>query len=188
MKNDREFLDGVYKKAELLKTEKNKTRTLYIKYSSLAAVFLLVVTIPFIMFRDQNIDKNKEAENHEPQMIRMMGEPRDNFTESDYIVIAKIEKKLDNHEEFMDIEVSIEEILRGEIKGKEIVLSVPSYLSDEFKIGDKNLLFLYSWEDKYSLLDDINSQFEESKKDEFRDKQGNQYSLKDIKNKIKGED
>lgn len=187
MKNDREFLEGIYQKAEVLKREKLQKKfpyKMYIRYSSVAAILII---IPLMMFRGQIFNLKDEIETPEPKITRMMMEPVDNFLESDYIVVGRIEEKIKYSEELTDVVIYVDNILLGKIKEEKIILSVPFYLSDEFKIGDRNLLFLYRLEDKYILLDGTNSQFKESKKDEFIDQYGNQYSLEDIKNNIKGE-
>lgn len=188
MKNDREFLEGIYQKAEVLKREKFQKKfpyKMYIRYSSVAAI---LVILPLLIFKDQIFELNNEIETPQPRVTRMM-ERVDYFSQAEYIVIGKT-KEISNqksNEEFVDIVILLENNILGEIEDDEIILRVESHIKEEFKVGDRNLLFLYRQENKYNLLDGSNSQFKELVNDVYVDKYGNQYSLEDIKNNIKGE-
>lgn len=201
MKDNREFLEGVYKKAEALEREKTKKRTTYRRYfknSSIAAA--IVIIIPLLLFIGENSVPKDYTEI--PQMIRMLrvDDPMANFYNAQYIVVGKPKKigksqyvKEDNYI-YTDITIDIEEVFLGDIQKDEITLRVKggkvkkekvfSDIEGEFKKGKKSLLFLQEDKGIYYLVNGEESQFLEVEQDIFIDKQGNRYNLDDIKNNI----
>lgn len=91
MKSDREFLDGIYAKAEKVKSistidnnlrfneytkmqpqKQHVSSTKYVKYASMAACFLLLISSA--LYINNYIEKNKQIANQPvPSNIRMMG-------------------------------------------------------------------------------------------------------------------
>lgn len=201
MKDNREFLEGIYKKAEVLEKEKaNKSIKYkrYLKYSSVAAA--IVIIIPLLLFIGENSVSKEYVEI--PQMIRLFrtNDPMINFNNAEYIVIGKPEKigksqyvKEDNYI-YTDITIDIEEVFLGDIHKDEITLRVMggkvkkdkvfSEMEGRFKKREKSLLFLREEKGIYYLFDGDESQFLEVEQDVFLDKQGNKYNLDDIKNNI----
>lgn len=186
MKNDKEFLKGIYEKAEILEREKTQSNSIYKKYMKYSSVAALIIILPLIFKSEILSPKNNEIQTPEPRII-MMNNPVSNFTESDYIVIGKIKEidKGETKEESIDVIVSLEDKLLGDIYEDEIILKMPSYMEDEFKEGNRSLLFLYKDENQvYKLFNEIDGQFIELVQNVFVDKLGNQYSLEDIKKNI----
>lgn len=192
MKNDREFLDGIYQKAEILEREKlqedSKKKSpykKYIPYSSVAAMFIL---LPILLLSKEALSPGNELPGQEPMMIRM-DEPGSIFIEADYLLIGQveyIEKK--SNEGTMEIEISLEEILKGQIQEEKIIVEAPSNMKDEFKEGDRSLFLLYKEDNIYKLLGEREGQFKEENSHMFIDRFGDKYRLEEIKNIIKGED
>lgn len=201
MKANREFLEGIYKKAELLEKEKIKKSTIYkryIKISSMAAA--IAVIVPLILFKEQiSIPKDY---NEIPQVVRMftLNDPIVNFYEADYVVIGETKKinksqyvKEDNYI-YTDITIGVDEIFLGDIHNDEIILRIKggkvekekvfSQMEGEFKKGKKSLLFLQKEKGIYYLVNGDESQFLEIEKDIFIDKQGNKYNMDNIKDNI----
>ncbi|SHE69134.1 hypothetical protein SAMN02745784_01490 [Tissierella praeacuta DSM 18095] len=201
MKANREFLEGIYKKAELLEKEKIKKSTIYkryVKISSMAAAIAVIVSL--ILFRGQiSIPKDY---NEIPQVVRMftLNDPMVNFYEADYVVIGETKKinksqyvKEDNYI-YTDITIGVDEIFLGDIHNDEIILRIKggkvekekvfSQMEGEFKKGKKSLLFLQKEKGIYYLVNGDESQFLEIEKDIFIDKQGNKYNMDNIKDNI----
>lgn len=201
MKANREFLEGIYKKAELLEKEKIKKSTIYkryIKISSMAAA--IAVIVPLILFKEQiSIPKDY---NEIPEVVRMftLNDPIVNFYEADYVVIGETKKinksqyvKEDNYI-YTDITIGVDEIFLGDIHNDEIILRIKggkvekekvfSQMEGEFKKGKKSLLFLQREKGIYYLVNGDESQFLEIEKDIFIDKQGNKYNMDNIKDNI----
>ncbi|MGJ0847063.1 hypothetical protein ACR77J_10245 [Tissierella praeacuta] len=201
MKANREFLEGIYKKAELLEKEKIKKSTIYkryVKISSMAAAIAVIVSL--ILFRGQiSIPKDY---NEIPQVVRMftLNDPMVNFYEADYVIIGETKKinksqyvKEDNYI-YTDITIGVDEIFLGDIHNDEIILRIKggkvekekvfSQMEGEFKKGKKSLLFLQKEKGIYYLVNGDESQFLEIEKDIFIDKQGNKYNIDNIKDNI----
>ena len=84
MKNDREFLEGIYKKAEILEREKFKRRKTYnnfIKYSSVAAIFII---LPLLLFNNQIFKSNNIDLPMEPRIMNVI-DPISNFNDAEYV-------------------------------------------------------------------------------------------------------
>ncbi|WP_313755734.1 hypothetical protein [Tissierella sp.] len=201
MKDNREFLEGIYKKAEVLEREKIKKSTIYkryVKISSMAAA--IAVIVPLILFRGQ-ISVPKDY-TEIPQIVRMftINDPIVNFYEADYIVIGETKKinksqyVKENNYIYTDITIGVDEIFLGDIHNDEIILRIKggkvekekvfSQMEGEFKKGKKSLLFLQKEKGIYYLLNGDESQFLEIEKDIFIDKQGNKYNIDNIKDNI----
>lgn len=201
MKANREFLEGIYKKAELLEKEKIKKSTIYkryVKISSMAAAIAVIVSL--ILFRGQiSIPKDY---NEIPQVVRMftLNDPMVNFYEADYIVVGETKKinksqyVKENNYIYTDITIGVDEIFLGDIHNDEIILRIKggkvekekvfSQMEGEFKKGKKSLLFLQREKGIYYLVNGDESQFLEIEKDIFIDKQGNKYNIDNIKDNI----
>lgn len=201
MKDNREFLEGVYKKAEELERQKVKRSRVYnryVKISSMAAAIAIIA--PLLLLKAQNSVPKDYTEI--PQMIRMINinDPIVNFYDADYIVVGetkKIEKskyvKEDNYI-YTDITIGVDQIFLGDIAKDEIIIRVKggkvkkekvfSQMEGSFKKGEKFLLFLQEEEGIYYLVNGKDSQFLEVEKDVFIDSQGNKYSIDDIKKNI----
>lgn len=201
MKANREFLEGIYKKAEVLEREKIKKSTIYkryVKISSMAAA--IAVIVPLILFRGQ-ISVPKDY-NEIPQVVRMftLNDPIVNFYEADYVVIGETKKinksqyVKENNYIYTDITIGVDEIFLGDIHNDEIILRIKggkvekekvfSQMEGEFKKGKKSLLFLQKEKGIYYLVNGDESQFLEIEKDIFIDKQGNKYNMDNIKDNI----
>lgn len=185
MKSDREFLRGVYERAEMLKKEEKEKKNPYIKYLRYSSLAALVIILPLLIFQSQ-IWPTDDIESIEPRMVRMLDEI-DVFLESDYIVIGEI-SKIQADGDFHDIVIDLDQVLFGEIEIKDLVFKIPFFLKDNFKIGDRNLFFLYKEEGQYRLTDEYNSQWKQVEEGIFEDQNGNKYNLQEIEDKIKGED
>lgn len=200
MKDNKEFLEGVYRKAELLEKEKFKKRIpykRYIGYSSLAAIFII---LPLMFFNNGLMTPYKEIESHQPRIISM-NEPISNFYESDFILIGEVKEIKDSIYEkeanyiYTDIIISVDQIFLGEIEKKEIKLrlnggkvkkgKVFSKIEGEFIKDKRSLLFLYKdGEGIYNLANSGESQFKEIEDNIFIDELGNKYDIEDIKKNI----
>lgn len=201
MKANREFLEGIYKKAEVLEREKIKKSTIYkryVKISSMAAAIAVIVSL--ILFRGQ-ISVPKDY-TEIPQVVRMftLNDPMVNFYEADYVVIGETKKinksqyVKENNYIYTDITIGVDEIFLGDIHNDEIILRIKggkvekekvfSQMEGEFKKGKKSLLFLQKEKGIYYLVNGDESQFLEIEKDIFIDKQGNKYNMDNIKDNI----
>ena len=204
MKNDRDFLAGVYSKAEELRLQNNINKTTikrsYYKYSSIAA---LIIIIPMLYFINSSIGYREIPQTN---MIRTFREPSSYFSEADFIIVGEtkeIGKSTyieDENYIYTDITISPDEVFLGDIEEQEIILrvnggrdkkeKVQSPLDGEFDKGKRSLLFLVkSDEDVYHLLNGKDSQFTEVEDNIFIDKLGNKYNLQEVKDNIRiGED
>lgn len=178
MKNDKEFLEGIYKKAEVLEREKYKKNRVFnnfIKYSSVAAIFII---LPLLLFNNQISKPNNIDTPIQPRIMNVM-DPMTNFYEAEYILIGTTEK-IDKD----NITICIDEVLYGDISTDEIIIDVSNgVIADAFIIEEKNLLFLNK-DDKFYLTLGIDSIFKETNNGVFEDSFGNEYNLKEVKNNI----
>lgn len=198
MKTNREFLNGVYAKAENLQSEININKRNNKKYYRFASVMALVILIPTFFMLNNNLNY-KEIQ--QGVMVRAMSnDPLEYFNESDFIVIGETkdigESRYIKHENYIytDMKIGIDQVLLGEIDDPEIVVRVNggrvksdkvySKMESEFVQGKRSLLFLIQYEDGLYQLVGGESQFLEVEKDIFVDKLGNKYSLEDIKKNI----
>lgn len=176
MKNNREFLDGIYKKAEILEREKFKRKKTYnnfIRYSSVAAILII---LPLLLFNNQILRPNNIKAPIEPRIISIF-EPISNFDDADYIIVGTTGKVKKD-----DVTILIDEIYYGDLVEDEIHLEGSS-IASLFKKGKRNLLFLNN-DGKYYLTYGENSIFRETEKNIFEDSQGNKYNMENIKNYI----
>jgi hypothetical protein len=200
MKDNRDFLEGVYKKAEILKREKIKKTRIYrntIRFGTVAAAIAIIISLAF-----NNINLSTKNYIEIPQVARSLSidDPMTNFYNAENIVIGKV-KNIgksqyieDNNYIYTDITIQPEEVFLGNINEEEITLRVKggkirkekifSPIEGRFKKKEKSLLFLYEQKGIYYLLNGAESQFLELEDNVFEDKQGNKYSIEDIKNNI----
>lgn len=177
MKSDREFLDGIYKKAAILEDQKQKKNILYsklIRFSSVAAIFII---LPLLIFNSQLFDPENKIETPSQPKIMISYDPNYIFQMADYILIGnvyRIEKDT--------VEITIENTLYGEINRDKILIKIEDEgLRYNFIKGSRNLLFLNKVNDNYHLLED--GQFREVDK-VFMNSNGDSFDLEDIKNNI----
>lgn len=201
MKNNKEFLEGVYKKAEALERERVKKNRNYKKYgkiSSMAAA--IVIIIPLLLLKGQ--DQFPKDYIEIPKMARMFSidDPMTNFYDADYIVIGETKKTgksqyvKEGNYIYTDIAIGVDEVFLGDIQENIITLRVNggivkrekvfAGMEGEFKKGKRSLLFLQKQGDIYYLVNGSGSQFLEVGKDKFIDKEGKEYIIEDIKNNI----
>lgn len=197
MKTNREFLNGIYAKAEVLEKEKNKRVKGPSMFYRMASIAALIILIPTIFLWNSNRGYEELAS---PTMVRTIDDPISYFGEADFIVIGKARKinesqyvKEGNYI-FTDINMDIIEVLKGEINNGEIIVRVSggkvqseklkSKMDSEFIKGKNSLLFLSKDESGIYSLVNSESQFLESGSDLFKDKLGNEYTLEEIKNII----
>lgn len=201
MKSNREFLNGVYAKAELLEREKTKNVKPWRFNFRLASIAAMIILIPTIFF--WNSDRGYE-ELSGPMIIRTIDNPVTYFQEADFIVIGETVKSNDSKyvEEgnyiYTDIVFKLDEVLKGEISEEEIILRVnggkakkeklKSEMESQFIKGEESLVFLMLDENgTYSLINS-ESKFEKVAEDLFKDKMGNEYKLEEVKNIIMEEE
>lgn len=201
MKNNREFLDGIYDKAKVLQYETNKRKAINKRYYRLASIAALIILIPMFVFVNNNLGYK---EIHEKTRMISLSDPNSYFYEADFIVIGEvneIKQSIYKEEEnyiYTDIVITLDQALRGDIKEEQIVLringgkvkkeKVYSKMESEFSKGKRYLLFMIKGDGEIYHLVQGESQFIEKRKDVFEDKLGNKYSLEDIENKIKMEE
>lgn len=194
MKSNREFLDGIYSKAEALQNETRKpykTQRIYYRFASIAAMIILIPTIFF-----WNSNRGYE-EIPSPMMIRTIDNPNSYFQEADFVLIGETEKIAESkyvkegNYIYTDITFKIEEVLKGEIDDKEVIIranggtvkskKLRSKMLSEFIEGKTSLVFLSQDEKGIYHLISSESKFEEVEKDLFKDKLGNEYKLEQIR-------
>lgn len=204
MKDNKEFLEGIYRKAEILEKEKLKEEPKrnipyqrYIKFASVAAIFII---IPLILLNSGTLTPYTDIGSHQPR-IMTINDPMTNFLGSDFIIIGETKEIKDSiyvKEEnyiYTDIIISVGEVFLGEIENKEITVRVNggkvkkekvlANMEGDFNKDERSLLFLQKHsEEIYSLVNNGDGQFKEIEKDIFIDKYGDRYSLEDIKNYI----
>lgn len=199
MKNNREFLEGIYNKAEILEKERSRKETNYKRYKRFSSVSAIIILIPLLLFKEQIFQTTDYREISEPRIISI-NESKSNFIEADFIIIGEtIKVKQSEYEKeynyiYTDVIISVDQVLLGDIDKKEIVLRVKggkvkkeklfSQMKGEFTKGSRSLLFLYKDEEIYYLVNNEDSQFIELEKDIFIDKMGEKYNLEDVKNNI----
>lgn len=206
MKNNKEFLEGVYRKAEALEKEKAKEvprgHIQYQKYIGFASVAAVFIIIPLLFFNSGIMTPYTDIGIHQPR-IMTISDPMGNFLGADFIISGKtkgIEDSVYVREGeyiYTDIIFSIDQVFLGEIDKNEITVRVNggkvrkekvfSKIEGDFNKDEKNLLFLQKdGEGVYSLVNNEDSQFKEIEKDIFIDDFGYKYTLEDIKNYIDG--
>jgi len=201
MKDNREFLEGIYKKAEELEMARVRKSRIYKRYgriSSMAAVIAIIV--PLILFKGQNSALKDYTEIFQMARRFTINDPMVSFYEADYIVVGETKKinksqyVKENNYIYTDIIIGVDEIFLGDIHNDEIILRIKggkvekekvfSQMEGEFKKGKKSLLFLQREKGIYYLVNGDESQFLEIEKDIFIDKQGNKYNIDNIKDNI----
>lgn len=178
MKDNREFLDGIYAKAKILEEEKRKknTRTRY--YLQLTSVAALLILIPFFAFKD-NILGNQPIETRlrpGQEISAFSLEDEDYFLESDYIALGKVLDSTNLEGEKMRIE--IKKTFLGRTEKLIMVEGLEEYR------GESLLLFLKEEKTSYSLVEE-QSFFIEIKEDVFQDSHGNIFTIQDIEDNIR---
>lgn len=194
MKDNREFLQGIYEKANMLEEEKCRKYRLYKNFLRFSSVAALMIVIPLILIKMQVPQSNipSEIAQNAPKEIRMFttNDPVSNFTNAEFIVIGRTKEvsKGSPDNTFINLTIGIDEVFLGNID-KEIDLKVSDFLNIDFKKNSRNLLFLYRGEENiYYLIDENTGYFKEREKDVFQDNLGNLYNTQDIKDNIKRRD
>lgn len=207
MKNNKEFLEGVYRKAEVLQKEKiskeeskrSITYQKYIRFASVAAIFII---LPLLFLNSGIMTPYTDIGIHEPR-IMTINDPMANFLSADFIIIGETKEIEDSiyvkegNYIYTDIIISVDEVFLGEIENKEIIVRVNggkvkkekllSKMQGDFQNYERSILFLYKdGEDIYSLVNNGDGQFKEIEKDIFTDKFGDKYTIEDIKYYIDG--
>ena len=201
MKSNKEFLDGIYSKAEALENERTKpvkNPRIYYRFAAFAAMIILIPTVFF-----WNSDRGYE-EISSPMVVRTINDPSSYFYDADVIVIgqtkeiAKSKYVKEENYIYTDITFKVEEVLKGDVEVKDIILRVnggivkaervKAEMQSEFIEGKNSLVFLFKNEDGIYNLISSESKFEEVEKDLFKDKLGNDYKLEDIKQQLKMEE
>ncbi len=195
MKSNREFLDGMYSKAEVLEKQRIKPYKAPRFNYNFAALAAMIILIPTIFFWKGNTGYQDITS---PMMIRNIEDSSSYFQEADFVLTGITEKidesiymKEDNYI-YTDINFKIEEALKGEIDSKDIIIRVnggmvkkeklKSKIEGKFIKGESSLVFLSKDEQGIYYLISPESQFEQIKEDLFKDKSGNEYSLEKLKN------
>lgn len=205
MKNNKEFLEGVYRKAEILEKEKiskqEPKRSIpykkYIRFASVAAIFII---LPLLFLNSGIMTPYTDIGIHQPR-IMTINDPMSNYLGADFIIIGET-KEIENSvyvEEgnyiSTDVIIAVDQVLLGEIEndvitvrvngGKVKKAKVLSQMEGDFNKDERSILFLYKGgEDIYSLVNNGDGQFKEIEKDIFTDKFGDKYTLEDIKDYI----
>lgn len=202
MKNDREFLNGIYAKAEVLQRETDKTKKNYKKYYRFASMAALIILIHGLFFLNNDFGYK---EIHPMTRMISVSDPSTYFYEADFIIIGEVKEvknsKYIEEESYVytDIVIRPDQVFKGDINGNEIFLringgkvrseKVYSNMESEFIKGKTSLLFLRKGDEGFYNLINDKSQFLEIENNIFRDELGNKYSLEDVENNIKiGED
>jgi len=205
MKNNKEFLEGIYRKAEILekqdlREEKPKRQIYYqkyIKYSTVAALFII---IPLLFFNSGGITPYEDIGIHNPK-IMTINDSMGNFLGADFIVSGDTKEIKDSvyakegQYIYTDIIISVDRVFLGEILEKEIIVRVNggkvkkekvfSNMEGDFHKDERSLLFLQKdREGIYSLVNNGESQYKETEKDIFIDSFGDKYTIEDIKKYI----
>lgn len=201
MKSNKEFLDGIYSKAEALENEGTKpvkNPRIYYRFAAIAAMIILIPTISF-----WNSHRAYE-EISSPMVIRTINDPSSYFYDADVIVIGQTKEiaksnyvKEENYI-YTDITFEVEEVLKGDVEVNDIILRVnggivkaervKAEMQSEFIEGKNSLVFLLKNEDGIYHLISSESKFEEVEKGLFKDKLGNDYKLEEIKQQLKMEE
>lgn len=190
MKNDKEFLEGIYKKAIILKLEKKEVKPIYTKKNKYSFIAVIFIIIPLLLINKDISNQKNQVEAPHPRVINI-NKSTSSFINSNYILLGVVESitKKESKEDFTDIIISLDKVFLGEINNTKIVLEIPSDMELDFIIGQRNLLFLNKKEnDIYYLTNESEGPFKEFETDVFRNQFDNEYSLEDIKNNIQGED
>ena len=201
MKSNREFLDGIYSKAEELEKERTKPKRTRRIYYGIASIAAMIILIPTIFFWNSNIGYEEISS---PMLVRTMNDPSSYFLEADFIAIVNTKEigishyEKENNYIYTPVTLLIKETLLGEILESEIVLRVNggkvkkekvwSKIDSNFIEGKNSLVFLSKDENEIYRLVNGESQFEEVEIDLFKDKLGREYSLEEIKKIIKLEE
>ena len=200
MKSNKEFLDGIYSKAEALENEGTKpvkNPRIYYRFAAIAAMIILIPTISF-----WNSHRAYE-EISSPMVVRTINDPSSYFYDADVIVIGQTKEiaksnyvKEENYI-YTDITFKVEEVLKGDVEVNDIILRVnggivkaervKAEMQSEFIEGKNSLVFLLKNEDGIYHLISSESKFEEVEKGLFKDKLGNDYKLEEIKQQLKME-
>lgn len=215
MKTDREFLDGIYERAEKLKEQetqpvKKSAFKIYKNYivSAVAAVLLIIIIYP-LTHLDKTVQKNSvsELERSLPFSIKL-AQPinlSQLAKESDVIVKAKV-KKIEKtvYEKDKDImrttvTLNTQEVYKGSKDTKKIKIIVDnvcefkneanSSVQEEFKKDEITLLFLNKTDNEYILSTNTDSKYtylsSENSDEIFQDSDLNVVSVKQLKQVLK---
>lgn len=183
MKNNEEFLRGVYEKAEILNNEgrvKEKKTSIYLRYSSIAALFILIP----ILIMQGNLKEDTPLIINEPR-IMSYGNIDQSFLEADYIVMGRVEGiSVENNE--VEISIKVDEDLLGKQLMDTIVVNGADFISDGIIVNQIYIFLLYEAEEQLYLYKDLEGLLVKDDSDSFIDIFGNRYSVEDVRNNIDG--
>jgi hypothetical protein len=182
MKNNADFLEGIYKKAEILSAKKaTQKHTPYIKYSSIAALFILVPL--FLLYQNSGADQDPQATALQTPRTMSLGNMDFIFTHAEYVAKGTIVSTTATND-FLELRLSVEDTLFGPALSKEILvlgdLHSLGILETQFPV----VAFLYKQEDTYYLLGDREGLFIQDSQNTYRDALENKYSIEEIYQKL----
>ncbi len=205
MKTDKEFLNGIYMKADILEREKNQPKVKKSIFSSRSfkfatALAAIVLMIPTYFSLKGNFDHYEEL----PKLARaiFLEDPMANYYDAEYIVVGRVKRihKSEYVEEgnyiFTDIDIEVEESLLGSVDEDNIILRASggqvkskklfSKLEGNFNKNKRYVFFLVKYGEDYELLMGEASQYKDTGNNSYIDIYDNTYSLEEIKKLIDG--
>jgi hypothetical protein len=180
VKNNADFLKGVYEKAEILSKQKEKEKDKYkynnyLKYSSIAALFIIV---PILLLQSNIFKDNEPSPINEPR-IMSLGNIDYSFANAEYILKGSIASMTS-----LDSQVELEFIADKKLFGEKIADGVTILCSEEVLsfLSDYNdvIVFINKQNGNFRLYNDSEGILIEHLPNTYMDIFGNEYSLEEI--------
>lgn len=180
MKNNEDFLKGIYEKAEILEKEKKDEKEKYsynkfLKYSSIAAMFII---IPILLLQSNIFKDNEPAPINEPRIVSF-GNIDYSFSNAEYIVKGKIQS-INNIGDQSEITLLVEEKLYGDEVADEIKVLGSSGIEEFLKDSREIIVLLIKEEEKYLLFNDNEGILIQDNPNSYIDVFGNKYLIEEI--------
>ena len=181
MKNNEDFLKGIYEKAEILEKEKKDQKEKYsynkfLKYSAIAAMFII---IPILLLQSNIFKDNEPAPINEPRIVSF-GNIDYSFSNAEYIVKGKIQS-INNIGDQSEITLLVEETLYGEEVAAEINILGSREVEEFLKDSKEIIAFFNKEEESYIFFNDNEGILIQDNPKSYIDVFGNKYSIEEIK-------
>ena len=182
MRNNGDFLKGVYEKAEILLEQKEKKQLKYKKYLKYSSVSALFILIPLLLLQNNVPDINEPLPINEPRVMSF-GNIDYSFSNAEFILKSSI-NSINSTDDFVELKLSVENNLYGDDIGDEITVlgskETTNFISDYENI----IVFLNELDNKYYLNNDSEGILIEYLPNVYVDMFGNEYTTEDIIQKI----
>ncbi|WFA07777.1 hypothetical protein [Tissierella sp. Yu-01] len=183
MKNNADFLKGVYEKAEILSKKKEQEKYKYNKYLNYSSIAALFIIIPIMLFQSHINKNNNEPSPMDLPRTMAYGNIDYSFSNAEYILKGSIISKIDDDSQ-VELRFLVDKNLSGDVVENEVTIlgskEILNFLSDYRNL----VVFLYKQDNNFYLINDSEGILIEHLPNTYVDIFGNEYSLEEIINEI----